>query len=210
MMCAFSYVTAENSLLLSNILLESLIIWCPPRRLIVGDFVAPKLIRLLDLCQESWRSLLIMRINSSDHFREPARMISTNDVENEFWRLLDEKETDIVVEHGADLSAGEHGWVFPHKMERSLVSENHIFTVPGTRTMLRCQEGQPCPKNIRNANSLVLAGMVFSCFCWHMKDHWSNSINYTHTGSRKSGTLFRPRQLSSSRRLRAPNYQKCS
>lgn len=40
-------------------------------------------------------------------------MISTDEVENEFWRLLDEEETDIVVEYGADLSAREHGSGFP-------------------------------------------------------------------------------------------------
>ncbi|THD18966.1 Lysine-specific demethylase 5B [Fasciola hepatica] len=49
----------------------------------------------------------------SSHFGKPAQMISTAEVESEFWRLLDDENTDVVVEYGADLSARDHGSGFP-------------------------------------------------------------------------------------------------
>ncbi|KAI9003733.1 hypothetical protein BC832DRAFT_559809 [Gaertneriomyces semiglobifer] len=107
-------------------------------------------------------------------------------VENEFWRLVNDWETDVEVEYGADLHSATHGSGFPTKATHP---ESPYAT---------------CPWNLTNMphlpNSLLhhipdipgmtipwlYVGMCFATFCWHVEDHWTPSINYLHWGATKT------------------------
>ncbi|KAH8876273.1 Lysine-specific demethylase 5B [Schistosoma japonicum] len=48
-----------------------------------------------------------------NHFGKPTYMVSLEEGEAEFWRLVDSENTEVSVEYGADLNAREHGSGFP-------------------------------------------------------------------------------------------------
>ncbi len=90
----------------------------------------------------------------------------------------------VVVEYGADLLTSQVGSGFPMEGHASSPEEKK-YAVSGWNL-----------NNIPNIKGSVLGyvdadisgmkvpwayvGMCFSCFCWHIEDHWSYSINYLH------------------------------
>lgn len=89
-----------------------------------------------------------------------------------------------MVEYGADLLTSQVGSGFP-KQEKASSPEEKKYAVSGWNL-----------NNLPNIKGSVLGyvdadisgmkvpwayvGMCFSCFCWHIEDHWSYSINYLH------------------------------
>lgn len=114
-------------------------------------------------------------------------------VEKEYWRILSDSFSKVVVEYGADLHSLDHGSGFP--CERI----NRAYRDPETPKYLKS------PWNLNNLPILkesllsyiteeipgmkvpwMYVGMCFSTFCWHIEDHWSYSINYLHWGDAKT------------------------
>ncbi len=106
-------------------------------------------------------------------------------LEFEFWRLLQSLGEDVVVEYGADIHAAEKGSGFPVKTQENLPdaaqpyleSSWNLNVLPVVdKSVLRFIgidiSGMKIP--------WCYVGMCFSCFCWHIEDHWSYSINYMH------------------------------
>ncbi|KAJ8386387.1 hypothetical protein AAFF_G00170920 [Aldrovandia affinis] len=120
------------------------------------------------------------------------RMVPTELVEKEFWRLVSTIEEDVTVEYGADIASKEFGSGFPIRNGRFKVS-------PQDQSYLSCgwnlnNMAMMEPSVLTHVTADICGmklpwlyvGMCFSSFCWHIEDHWSYSINYLHWGEPKT------------------------
>ncbi|KAF5401529.1 Lysine-specific demethylase 5D [Paragonimus heterotremus] len=134
----------------------------------------------------------------SNYFGRLCSEVPCSVVEQEFWRILQEYNDDVVVEYGADIHSSSQGSGFP--------TINRLQNLVGTAQQL--EEAKMYATNPWNLNILPLldrsvlrfikgnidgmkipwcyVGMVFSSFCWHIEDHWSYSINFNHWGEPKT------------------------
>ncbi|XP_068654381.1 lysine-specific demethylase JMJ18-like [Aristolochia californica] len=114
---------------------------------------------------------------------------SVEEIEGEYWRIVEKAVEEIEVLYGADLETGIFGSGFPKSTKltdtdadqyvRSGWNLNNFSRFPGS---VLCFE--------REDISGVLVpwlyiGMCFSSFCWHVEDHHLYSLNYHHFGEPK-------------------------
>ncbi|KAI9103186.1 hypothetical protein DFS34DRAFT_356513 [Phlyctochytrium arcticum] len=128
------------------------------------------------------------------HFREKLNrkadeklIVTEDECEKEFWRLVESPYDDVEVEYGADLHSTQHGSGFPVPEKQPLNPYStcgwNLNNIPVLHDSLFC--------NIRNDISGMMipwlyVGMAFSTFCWHTEDHYTYSINYHHWGETKT------------------------
>lgn len=115
------------------------------------------------------------------------RPVTEDDVEKEFWRLVESITETVEVEYGADIHSTTHGSGFPtiEKQPRDPFS-----TDPWNLNVLPLY-GESLFKHIKTDISgmtvpWLYVGMVFSTFCWHNEDHYAYSANYQHFGATKT------------------------
>ncbi|KAF8116176.1 hypothetical protein N665_0020s0035 [Sinapis alba] len=117
---------------------------------------------------------------------EPA----VEDVEGEYWRIVDKATEEIEVLYGADLETGVFGSGFPkisssqeassdEKYAKSGWNLNNFSRLPGS---LLKHEGSDISGVLV---PWLYIGMCFSSFCWHVEDHHLYSLNYMHWGAPK-------------------------
>lgn len=110
--------------------------------------------------------------------------IAYDKLENEFWRLLQSLGEDVVVEYGADIHAAEKGSGFPTKVSAVAEEDRHYAESAWNLNMLPIQDRSVLRFIGMDISGMKIpwcyVGMCFSCFCWHIEDHWSYSINYMH------------------------------
>lgn len=116
-----------------------------------------------------------------------ARPLSEDDVEREFWRLVESKEESVEVEYGADIHSTTHGSGFP-TVERN--PRDPYATNPWNLNNLPFN-AQSLFRYIKtNISGMTVpwlyVGMIFSTFCWHAEDHNTYSANYQHFGATKT------------------------
>ncbi|KAG8920802.1 hypothetical protein FRC01_000584 [Tulasnella sp. 417] len=106
-----------------------------------------------------------------------------DDVEREFWRLVESPLENVEVEYGANIHSITHGSASPslatHPLDpysRDSWNLNNMAIAPGS--LLRYVKpdipGMTAP--------WVYVGMVFSMFCWHNEDHFTYDVSYMHWG----------------------------
>ena len=112
---------------------------------------------------------------------------SEDDVEREFWRLVESLTETVEVEYGADIHSTTHGSGFPTVEKQPL---NPYSKHPWNLNVLPFHE-ESLFRHIKTDISgmtvpWLYVGMCFSTFCWHNEDHYTYSANYQHFGATKT------------------------
>ncbi|KAI1943663.1 hypothetical protein LOZ66_000247 [Ophidiomyces ophidiicola] len=115
------------------------------------------------------------------------RRETEDDVEREFWRLVESLTETVEVEYGADIHSTTHGSGFP-TVERKPLDP---YSVDPWNLNVLPLHGESLFRHIKSDVSgmtvpWVYVGMCFSTFCWHNEDHYSYSANYQHFGATKT------------------------
>lgn len=122
-----------------------------------------------------------------DPVKGKPRPVTEDDVEREFWRLVETLQETVEVEYGADIHSTTHGSGFP-TIERH--PTNPYSTDPWNLTLLPLHP-ESLFRHIKSDVSgmtvpWLYVGMCFSTFCWHNEDHFTYSANYQHFGDTKT------------------------
>lgn len=115
------------------------------------------------------------------------RLVTEDDVEREFWRLVECLTETVEVEYGADIHSTTHGSGFP-TLERNPLDP--YSTDPWNLNILPLHP-ESLFRHIKSDISgmtvpWLYVGMCFSTFCWHNEDHYTYSANYQHFGATKT------------------------
>ena len=115
------------------------------------------------------------------------RAVTEDEVEREFWRLVESITETVEVEYGADIHSTTHGSGFPEVEKDPL---NSYSRDPWNLNILPLHP-ESLFRHIKSDISgmtvpWLYVGMIFSTFCWHNEDHYTYSANYQHFGATKT------------------------
>ncbi|CAK7341125.1 unnamed protein product [Dovyalis caffra] len=118
--------------------------------------------------------------------REPT----LDNIEGEYWRIVEKATEEIEVLYGADLETGIFGSGFPKTSREVGSATNDRYTISGWNL----NNFPRLPGSVLSFESgdisgvlvpWLYIGMCFSSFCWHVEDHHLYSLNYMHWGAQK-------------------------
>jgi len=139
----------------------------------------------------------------------PRSKMTPENLERDYWDIVETQRHDIDVDYGNDVDTSEWGSGFPiSDRGRSVTSPNfqdgqpnEDFPEPSFGTQEYYKETYWNLNNIPNSKNSVLRhlkvginginvpwlyfGCLFSTFCWHNEDNYMYSINYHHKGAPK-------------------------
>ncbi|XP_062220666.1 lysine-specific demethylase JMJ703-like [Phragmites australis] len=115
---------------------------------------------------------------------------SVEDIEGEYWRIVERPTEEIEVIYGADLETGTFGSGFPKFSPelKSDVEQKYAQSGWNLNNLPRLQGSVLSFEGGDISGVLVpwvYVGMCFSSFCWHVEDHHLYSLNYMHWGAPK-------------------------
>ncbi|KAK9316935.1 PLU-1-like protein-domain-containing protein [Lipomyces starkeyi] len=113
--------------------------------------------------------------------------VTEDEVEAEFWRLVEDVNDTVEVEYGADIHSTIHGSGFP-TIERNPLDP--YSTDPWNLNIMPLHEKSLFRHIKTDVSGMTVpwlyVGMIFSTFCWHSEDHYTYSANYQHFGATKT------------------------
>ncbi|KAI3458728.1 hypothetical protein Pfo_015391 [Paulownia fortunei] len=115
---------------------------------------------------------------------------SVENIEGEYWRMVQKPTEEIEVLYGADLETGVFGSGFPKNAQqvRSASDIKYINSGWNLNNFPRLPGSVLSFESSDISGVLVpwlYIGMCFSSFCWHVEDHHLYSLNYMHWGAPK-------------------------
>ncbi|KAK6915342.1 JmjN domain [Dillenia turbinata] len=115
---------------------------------------------------------------------------SIDEIEGEYWRIVEIPTEEIEVLYGADLETGSFGSGFPKESSQveSALEEHYIKSGWNLNNIPRLPGSVLSYESSDISGVLVpwlYIGMCFSSFCWHVEDHHLYSLNYMHWGAPK-------------------------
>ena len=133
--------------------------------------------------------------------KEAAAAASIPDIEEAFWRMVEEGSGKAVdVHYGADVDTSTHGSAFPttwdedHGKGREGAADaaaEHPWNLNNLPRLGGDREHCSLLRQVKDHIPGVLVpwlyvGSTFSSFCWHFEDHMLYSANYNHAGAAKT------------------------
>ncbi|KAJ6950592.1 hypothetical protein NC651_004310 [Populus alba x Populus x berolinensis] len=115
---------------------------------------------------------------------------SVEDIEGEYWRIVEKPTEEVKVLYGADLETATFGSGFPKAEALMTEGDSDQYVVSGwnLNNLPRLPGSVLCFEGCDISGVLVpwlYVGMCFSSFCWHVEDHHLYSLNYLHWGDPK-------------------------
>ncbi|XP_008812090.1 lysine-specific demethylase JMJ18-like [Phoenix dactylifera] len=125
--------------------------------------------------------------SSEDH--KKSRQPTVEEIEGEYWRIVEEPTEVVEVHYGADLDTGTFGSGFP-KAPSSPKNDSDPCVLSGWNlNNLPRLPGSVLSFEREDISGVLVpwlyVGMCFSSFCWHVEDHHLYSLNYMHFGDPK-------------------------
>lgn len=115
---------------------------------------------------------------------------SVEDIEGEYWRIVERPTDEVEVLYGADLETGPFGSGFPKASSMITESDSDKYAMSGWNlNNLPRLPGSVLGFEGSDISGVLVpwlyVGMCFSSFCWHVEDHHLYSLNYLHWGAPK-------------------------
>nr|VDD44171.1 unnamed protein product [Brassica oleracea] len=111
---------------------------------------------------------------------------SVEDIEGEYWRIVEQPTDEVEVYYGADLENVVLGSGFYKKGDRDM--DQYVVSGWNLNNLPRLPGSVLSFEDCNISGVLVpwlYVGMCFSSFCWHVEDHHLYSLNYHHFGEPK-------------------------